>query len=61
VHQIKPIAQLSPDEIADLARAAADNGEPLLAANLFAPGTTQHDTFSREYRRRRRELSEAAA
>lgn len=61
MHQIKPIAQLSPDEIADLARVAADNGEPLLAANFFALGTTQHDAFSREYRRRRRELLGAEA
>jgi hypothetical protein len=59
MHVIKSIDQLGHEEIVELARAAADNGQPLHEANPFAPGTSQHCTFNHWYWARHRELVEA--
>jgi hypothetical protein len=59
--QIRPITALSREEVADLARNAADNSVPLREANVFDPGSEQYAWFSREWATRRRELVEAAA
>jgi hypothetical protein len=59
--QIRPIDQLSHDEVVDLARVAADNGESLHEANVFPPGTNQHAWFNHHYWARHRELTEIEA
>ncbi len=58
---IKPLDQIGHDEVAELARTAADNCAPLHEANQFAPGTSQHLTFTHHYWARHRELCSAAA
>jgi hypothetical protein len=59
--QIKPIAHLGREEVIELARNAAENGEPLHTANVFAPDSTQHAWFTHAYWARHRELVEAEA
>lgn len=61
MHTIKPIDQLGHDEIVQLARTAADNGDSPHVANPFEPGTSQHHTFSHWYWARHRELHEVEA
>jgi hypothetical protein len=61
MHTIKPIEQVGHDEIVELARAAADRGESLRDANPFAPGTSQHLSFTHWYWARHRELHEVEA
>jgi hypothetical protein len=59
--QIKPLATLGHEEIAELARNAADNGQPLREANVFEPGTPQWTWFTQAWTHRHRELVEDAA
>jgi hypothetical protein len=58
---IRPLTTLALDEIREIARTAADNGEPQHEANVFEPGTTQHRAFSHAYWERHRQLTEAEA
>lgn len=52
MHQIKPLAQLSADEIRALAHAAAERGDDMNEANVFEPGTPSHIHFRSEYLKR---------
>jgi hypothetical protein len=53
---VKPIASLTYAETAELARAAADRGEPCAEANPFEAGTTGHLNFERLYVERERDI-----
>jgi hypothetical protein len=53
---IRPLTSLSPEEIADLARNAADNGAAADEANAYERGTWQWELFIREWFQRRCEL-----
>lgn len=55
---IRPLNLVSHDEIVELARNAAENNVPHHEANVFAPDTSQHATFSHHYWARHRELTE---
>ena len=55
-HAIKPLARVSRDELRLLAQAAANRGEPLAQANVFAPGSANHRLFEHDYRERARAL-----
>lgn len=46
---IRPLKELSREEVEDLARTAADNGEPLPAANPFELGTERSAWFVTAY------------
>lgn len=46
---IKPISKLSREEIRDLARAAADRGQPLAEANVCEPDTADYKHFEFNY------------
>lgn len=58
---IRPLSTLSRAEVAALASAAADRGEPLAAANPFERGTQQHTWFTRFHEERDWELRPVAA
>ena len=58
---IKPLHQATRGEIRDMARAAAERGEPLAEANPFEPGTPQCLDFSTDYHERHSELTEKGA
>jgi len=61
-HHIKPITALSAAEIHDLARAAADRGEPHADANPFAAqaAPASHRAFARAFHDRMNELAAVA-
>lgn len=46
---IKPLHSLTREEIAELARNAADNSVPLPAANVFPQGSEQSAWFTQAY------------
>jgi hypothetical protein len=56
LHTIKPITALSREEVAALARNAADNSVPLPSANPFEHGSEQHAWFTHSYWERDWEL-----
>lgn len=60
MHQIKPLLQLSADEIRALAHAAAERGDDMREANVFEPGTPNHMHFRSEYLKREFALSATA-
>lgn len=49
LHTIKPLDRLTAAELRQLATAAAERGEALDTANVFAVGTEQHALFTTEY------------
>ncbi|WP_189685757.1 hypothetical protein [Pseudorhodoferax aquiterrae] len=53
---IRPLTQLSLAEVDDLARAAADRGEPHYSANPYPAGTAQHERYLRAYTDRQADL-----
>lgn len=55
---IKPLHQATRAETRDMARAAAERGEPLAEANPFEPGTPQSLQFSTDYQARLAELAQ---
>ena len=59
MHHVKPLYQLTRDEINALAHAAAERGDELDDANVFEPGTTSHTQFRSEYLKRDFSLSAA--
>lgn len=52
MHHVKPLYQLTRDEINALAHAAAERGDDLDKANVFEPGTPSHTQFRSEYLKR---------
>jgi hypothetical protein len=58
---IKPLSTLTREEIADLARNAADNSEPLHVACAFPQDSQQCAWFTQAYLEQRRDLARHAA
>lgn len=56
--QVRSITSLSREEVAELARAAADNCERRCATNFYEPGTWQWTCFNDRWLSRRRELQQ---
>lgn len=57
---IKPLHTLSRQEVREMAQAAAERGDPLDHANVFAPGTANHDHFNTDYRQHANALAGVA-
>ena len=57
---IKPLAQATRAEITALAHAAAERNEPADSANVFEPGTPNHQAFELDYFEHRLSLGEPA-
>lgn len=49
MNTITPVHALTREEVADLARNAADNNVPLPKANVFEPGTDPWSWFNQAY------------
>ena len=58
---IKPLAHVTRDEVRLMARAAADRGESLAAANVFAIGSAHHRHFEQHFLERERALGESGS
>jgi hypothetical protein len=56
--QVRLLTSLSLEEVAELARAAADNCEPRCETNFYEPGTWQYASFNDGWLARRRELQQ---
>lgn len=56
--QVRPLTSLCREEVAELARAAADNCERQHETNFYEPGTWQYASFNDGWLERRRELQQ---
>jgi hypothetical protein len=56
---IRPLINLSREDLRALARAAVERGEPLSTANVFEHEEVRHRWFENDYLKHQRELTDA--